>query len=112
VAFSRRRTAVKTALLDQSVVAGYGNLSVDELLWQTGICPTAPARDVSEEAVRRLTVFGPPHLLGMLERGGSHRGTISPAVRAGLPPCPRDGAPLRRDLVGGRTTIWCPEHQV
>jgi formamidopyrimidine-DNA glycosylase len=32
-------------------------------------------------------------------------------VRATLPPCPRDGAQLRRDTVGGRTTIWCPVHQ-
>lgn len=111
-AFARRRTPVKAVLLDQSVVAGYGNMSVDEILWQTDISPFTPARDVPAEAVDRLVRFAPPHLRGMLERGGSHRGTITPEIRASVPPCPRDGAPMRRDDVGGRTTIWCPTHQV
>jgi len=109
---ARRRAAVKAVLLDQTVVAGYGNMSVDEVLWQTGVCPLAPARDVPVDDVVRLVEFAPTHLMGMLDRGGSHRGTIDPDVRADLPPCPRDGTPLRRDRVGGRTTIWCQHHQV
>ena len=109
--FERRRASVKAVLLDQAVVAGYGNMSVDEVLWQTGIAPTAPARDLSEPAVHHLVESARPHLLAMLELGGSHRGTIDPEVRAAVPPCPRDGGPLRRDRVGGRTTIWCPGHQ-
>jgi formamidopyrimidine-DNA glycosylase len=110
-AFARRRAAVKTVLLDQSVVAGYGNLCVDEVLWQAGISPSTPARDLSRKAIGRLVELARPHLLGMLARGGSHRGTIDPELRASLPPCPRDGAPLRRDQIGGRTTVWCPVHQ-
>lgn len=110
-AFARRGTPVKSALLDQRLVAGYGNMCVDEVLWQTGISPLAAAREVPGEAVERLVEFAPPHLRDMLERGGSHRGTITPEVRAAVPPCPRDGAPMRREDVGGRTTIWCPEHQ-
>ncbi len=109
--FARRQTPVKATLLDQSVVAGYGNMCVDEVLWQTGIAPITPSRDVSADAVERLVAFAPLHLRRMLRRGGSHRGTISPQVRAHLPPCPRDGAPMRREQVGGRTTIWCPAHQ-
>ena len=111
-AFARRRTAVKSAMLDQSVVAGYGNMCVDEILWQVGIAPTAPARDVSFAAVERLVEFARPHLIDMLDRGGSHMGTIGPDVRAAVPPCPRDGAALRREAVGGRTTVWCPAHQL
>jgi formamidopyrimidine-DNA glycosylase len=110
-AFARRRTPVKAALLDQSVVAGYGNMCVDEVLWQIGLSPLTPARDVSPSTIRRLVEFAPPHLRKMLARGGSHRGTIDPEVRATVPPCPRDGAPMRREQVGGRTTIWCPTHQ-
>lgn len=110
-AFSRRGTPVKSALLDQGVVAGYGNMCVDEVLWQAGIAPVTPARDVPAADVEWLVAFAPGHLRDMLDRGGSHRGTVTPAVRAALPPCPRDGAPMRRDQVGGRTTIWCPEHQ-
>ena len=110
-AFARRRTPVKSALLDQSVVAGYGNMCVDEVLWQIGLSPVAPARDVPMSAIERLVEFAPAHLREMLARGGSHRGTIDPEVRAEVPPCPRDGAVMRRDRVGGRTTIWCPAHQ-
>ena len=110
-AFVRRRAPVKAVLLDQGVVAGYGNMCVDEVLWQIGLSPVTPAREVPAAAVRRLVEFAPAHLLGMLERGGSHRGTIDPGVRAAVPPCPRDGTPMRREQVGGRTTIWCPAHQ-
>jgi len=110
--FGRRRAAVKAVLLDQSAIAGYGNMTVDEVLWQTGISPVAPARDVSPEALQRMASFATDHLLGMLARGGSHTGTLDPDVRATLPPCPRDGVPLRRDRVGGRTTVWCPHHQL
>ena len=109
--FARRRAAVKAVLLDQGVVAGYGNMCVDEVLWQIGLSPATPAREVSPVAIRELVEFAPIHLRGMLERGGSHRGTIDPAVRAAVPPCPRDGAPMRRERIGGRTTIWCPAHQ-
>jgi len=111
-ALGRRRAAVKTVLLDQSVVAGYGNMSVDEVLWQVGVSPLAPARELPVRVVERLVGTARPHLLEMLEHGGSHRGTIDPEIRADVSPCPRDGAPRRRDRVGGRTTIWCPAHQL
>ena len=110
-AFGRRGTPVKSALLDQSVVAGYGNLCVDELLWQVGIDPHRPAREVPDATVTDLVAFARPHLRKMLRRGGSHRGTSAPEIRAALPSCPRDGVPLKRSEVGGRTTVWCPGHQ-
>jgi formamidopyrimidine-DNA glycosylase len=109
---ARRRAPVKAVLLDQATVAGYGNLCVDEVLWQAGIAPSRPARDLAAADAVRIAATAAAHLPAMLARGGSHRGTISPAVRAALPPCPRDGGPLRRDSVAGRTTVWCPAHQV
>lgn len=109
---ARRTIPLKSALLDQSVVAGFGNMSVDEVLWQAGLSPLTSARDVPASAICRLVEVGRACLPAMLRRGGSHRGVIDPSVRADLPPCPRDGAPLRRDQVGGRTTVWCLAHQV
>lgn len=106
-----RRAALKAILLDQTVVAGFGNLCVDEVLWQAGLAPDRPAGSLSDAELDRLLAAMREHLPAMLARGGSHRGTISPEVRAALPPCPRDGAPMRRGTVGGRTTIWCPTHQ-
>ena len=46
----------------------------------------------------------------LIERGGSHMGDFLPHRVAGGT-CPRDGAPLQRQTVGGRTTYWCPAHQ-
>ncbi len=108
----RRRSPLKSTLLDQSVIAGLGNLCVDEVLWQAGLSPLAPSDTIDRGHVERLIDTMGEHLPLMLERGGSHRGTIDPEVRAALPPCPRDGATLRRDRVGGRTTVWCPVHQL
>lgn len=107
----RRRAPVKAVLLDQSAVAGYGNLCVDEVLWQAGVAPDRTASSLTRAEVRAIARAGARHLPAMLARGGSHRGTVSPEVRATLPACPRDGTPMRRGTVGGRTTVWCPVHQ-
>lgn len=111
VRLGRRRAAVKTILLDQSVVSGFGNMCVDEVLWQSGISPAAPANSLDRARLEAFVSACGEHLPAMLERGGSHTGTLDPEVRSAVPPCPRDGAPMRRDTVGGRTTIWCPVHQ-
>lgn len=107
----RRRAALKAILLDQTVVAGFGNLCVDEILWQASIAPHRPANSLMDAEVDDLLAAMREHLPAMLARGGSHTGTISPDVRAALPPCPLDGAPLLRSTVGGRTTISCAVHQ-
>ena len=107
----RRTAAIKAVLLDQSVVAGFGNMSVDEVLWQAGISPLRPANTLGPDDFAAIVAATRRHLPAMLARGGSHTGMIDPGVRAGLPPCPRDGAPLTRDTIGGRTTVWCRMHQ-
>ena len=102
--------ALKARLLDQRRVAGLGNLLVDEALWRAGLSPLREARslDAPESARLHRNIRRTLAVLG--ERGGSHTGDLQPArVRGGC--CPRDGTPLRREQVGGRTTYWCPEHQ-
>lgn len=106
-----RRAALKAILLDQSVVAGFGNLCVDEILWQAGVAPDRSAGSLTSGELDAVCSAMREHLPAMLDRGGSHRGTITPEIRSALPPCPRDGTPLRRGTVGGRTTVWCPSHQ-
>ena len=110
-ALAGRRAALKSVLLNQSIVAGFGNLCVDEVLWQAGLSPETPAGRLGNDVIAVLIDTMRLHLPAMLARGGSHRGTIDPELRAAMPPCPRDGAPMRRDTIGGRTTVWCPLHQ-
>lgn len=107
----RGRRALKAVLLDQSRLAGLGNMTADEILFQAGVAPTAPAAEVSEDGIDRIVETIRTHLPAMLDRGGSHTGELDPDRRSELGPCPRDGAPLVRAVVGGRSTVWCPAHQ-
>jgi formamidopyrimidine-DNA glycosylase len=110
VALDGSRAPIKARLLDQQRIAGLGNLLVDEVLWRAGIDPTRPARSLEPAEVKRLHVVIRRTLPRLLAKGGSHRGDLMDArVPGGL--CPRDGSPLRRQTVGGRTTYWCPAHQ-
>jgi formamidopyrimidine-DNA glycosylase len=109
--FGARRTPIKSALLDQTAVAGVGNMLVDEVLWWAGIDPHRPARTLDAGELEALARTIRRRLPVMLRRGGSHTGVLSPAVRATAPPCPRDGHGLHRDRIGGRTAVWCSHHQ-
>ena len=110
-ALARRRAPLKAVLLDQRAIAGLGNMLVDEVLWWSGLDPHRPAASLTVDEVAALQAAIRRRLPVMLRRGGSHTGTLSPAVRSGEAWCVRDGTPLRRETVGGRTTVWCPLHQ-
>ena len=102
--------ALKARLLDQRRVAGLGNLLADEALWRARMSPVREARSLNSAETTRLHRAIRTTLSVLGQRGGSHTGDLQPArVRSGC--CPRDGAQLRREQVGGRTTYWCPEHQ-
>jgi formamidopyrimidine-DNA glycosylase len=111
-ALARRAAPLKAVLLDQTAVAGLGNLLVDEVLWWAGLDPRRPGRSLDADEVRTLHAQVRRRLPVMMRRGGSHTGVLSPDVR-GISgwPCPRDGTPMERSVVGGRTTIWCSLHQ-
>ncbi|WP_407688607.1 DNA-formamidopyrimidine glycosylase family protein [Mycobacterium sp. HUMS_1102779] len=82
-ALAGRRGRLKTTLLDQSVIAGLGNLLVDELCWRARVLPKRPVDGLA---------------------GGDVRDEPEPH-------CPRCGAGLARGRVGGRTSLWCPRCQ-
>ncbi|MEM8782768.1 MAG: bifunctional DNA-formamidopyrimidine glycosylase/DNA-(apurinic or apyrimidinic site) lyase [Planctomycetota bacterium] len=116
--------ALKAALLDQALVAGLGNIYVDELLFTVRLSPWAPANDVSRRDCERL-VRAMRTLLGRaIEAGGT---TLRDYVdadgraggfalkhrvygRSGLP-CTRCRAMLRSGLIAQRTTVWCDRCQ-
>lgn len=104
------RVAIKARLLDQSKIAGIGNLAGDEILWRAGLSPLRPAADLDERELRRLHRRIGSTLRLLIRRGGSHTGDLIAARHPGGA-CPADGSALRRATVGGRTTWWCPTHQ-
>ena len=103
---SRSRAPIKAVIMDQSRIAGLGNLLCDEALWRAGIDPARAADTLDDDEVRRLhrAIRDTLRILG--RRGGSHTGDLTAQRGPGLP-CPRDGAPLLRRTVGGRTTYSC-----
>lgn len=106
---SGRSAPIKAVLLDQSSVAGLGNMLVDEILWRADVDPRrkkldAATTDLVHSRMRAV-------LVQLARRGGSHAGRLSVELRVPGSTCPRDGAILSRATVGGRTTFWCPKHQ-
>ncbi|HXQ19442.1 MAG TPA: DNA-formamidopyrimidine glycosylase family protein [Acidimicrobiales bacterium] len=101
---------LKARLLDQSRLAGLGNLLVDEILWRTGLSPLRPCDALSDDEVRRLARGVRGTVEALIGRGGSHTGDLMEERRRDGR-CPRDGAVLARTEVGGRTSFWCPVHQ-
>ncbi len=110
-ALAGRRGVLKSTLLDQHVVAGLGNLCVDEVLWWAGLDPRRFVGSLSADEIEQLSSAIRRRLPIMLARGGSTTGVLNPSVRATCPPCDRDGTPLERATIGGRTAVWCPLHQ-
>ena len=101
---------LKARLMDQARLAGVGNLLADETLWRAGLDPRRPAGSLTQSELRRLHRHLRAAVSDLITRGGSHAGDLMPArARGGV--CPRDGSPLTRGTVGGRTTWWCPAHQ-
>lgn len=109
---SGRRTAVKAALLDQSVLAGLGNMLVDEILMKSGVDPRRSVASLDEATVTALHRNTRAVLDRLWKRGGSHAGDLAVELRRPGAGCPVDGTPLARANVRGRTTFWCPKHQV
>lgn len=101
---------LKAALMNQSRVAGLGNLLTDDVLWRAGLAPTRMAKGLTDDEIDRLVAAIHETIRELGERGGSHTGDLRderhPSGR-----CPLDGSPLRRDRIGGRSTWWCPVHQ-
>ncbi|HET7489335.1 MAG TPA: DNA-formamidopyrimidine glycosylase family protein [Acidimicrobiales bacterium] len=109
-ALGRSAAPLKARIMDQSRLAGVGNLLADEALWRAGLDPRRPADSLTPAEHRRLYTHLRRSVADLITRGGSHTGDLMPArVRGGL--CPRDGTPLIREAVGGRTSYWCPKHQ-
>jgi formamidopyrimidine-DNA glycosylase len=106
---ARRRGSIKALLMNQRFVAGLGNLTVDEALWQARIAPERGAGGLTEE--ERGLLY---RKIRKVLRDSMAAGLV-PAKRTWLtgaravpePKCPRCGSRLRRGRVAGRTTYWC-----
>lgn len=119
-----RRAPVKAALLDQTTVAGVGNIYADEALWRARIDPRRPARDLDLDEVKALH-RGIREALraGIRRQGATLRDYRRPDGSSGAmqnefkvygrdgEPCLRCGAPLEKTRIAGRGTWFCSSCQ-
>lgn len=123
-----RRRALKPLLLDQTFLAGLGNIYVDEALWRAGLHPLRRSdslsgrdagrllraiRSVLTAAVERRGTSlgeGKPNFAGLGGRRGRNQALLGVFRRAGLP-CPVCGAAVERFVVAQRGTHVCPRCQ-
>lgn len=109
--FASRGTPIKQLLLDQSVIAGLGNIYAAEALWYARIHPATAARQLTLARVTRLLDGIRLTLRLALDDVGRHQygsATERLAVydREGQP-CTRCDAPITRTTQGQRSTYWC-----
>lgn len=121
----RKRTAlIKPLLLNQQVVAGLGNIYVDEALFMAGVHPERRAKTLTAEEVDRLHAAIQTVLAAAIQRRGTtfssyqdiegRSGQYQDSLRVFRQEgaaCPRCSTPIVRVVVGGRGTYICPDCQ-
>ena len=129
VAYMRRqlrnsRRPIKNALLDQSLVAGVGNIYADETLFAAGISPHRTSGSLDETQLDMLRRSLITVLEASIGAGGTtfsdfrdltgtngNYGGLALVYRRGGQDCRRCGAVIQRDKLAGRSTHWCPSCQ-
>jgi formamidopyrimidine-DNA glycosylase len=122
---AQRRRQIKSLLLDQRVIAGLGNIYVDEALFAAGVHPLQPADTLDDARVERLhraivdilqrsianhgTTLR-DYRTGQGEPGRNQRSLRIYGLRAGTP-CIVCATPIQRLVVGQRGTVFCPHCQ-
>ncbi len=118
------RRALKPALLDQAVIAGLGNIYVDEILFRCGLHPKRIACALPKSCCEDLVQQTRKTLLSAIKAGGStlrdyrrangDTGAFQNAHqvygRSGQP-CPQCGRPLLKTILAQRTTVYCAHCQ-
>lgn len=119
--YGKCKKTIKQCLLEQTIVAGIGNIYSDEILFMAGIYPARPANSLKYKEWERLAIVIPERLSYFIEKnkitpeeyletkGKDYRNTPFLQVygHAGKP-CPICGDTFCRIVVGGRGSVYCP----
>jgi formamidopyrimidine-DNA glycosylase len=120
----KRQTNIKAALLDQTLIAGLGNIYVDEALWLAEVAPERRASSLTMLELQRIRKAAAKVLREAIKAGGTTFSTFKDAQggngsyvkrlkvfgRQGLV-CTRCGETILKIKVAGRGTHWCPSCQ-
>jgi formamidopyrimidine-DNA glycosylase len=123
-ALSNRKIPIKTALMDNHIVVGIGNIYACETLFKAGISPNRPAQDIKAEELAKITADARKVLTAAIESGGSSlRDYVQTSGEKGYfqhkffvygrqhQPCFICSTPIQRIVQSGRSTFYCPACQ-
>lgn len=115
------RRRLKDALMDQSVVAGVGNIAISEIFWRLRLRPDIGVRELHDEQMRELASEIPKYFDEIIDaqladeivyigEGNDEENPFDVYGREGEP-CPRCGTAIQRQTIGGRSSYYCPKCQ-
>lgn len=112
--FEKKKGSIKTALMNQSFIAGLGNLYVDEMLFHSGIHPKSKAENLSKKELSEMY----KNMMEILETVTKSKTEGTKLPDSYLRPhrtegedCPNGKGKIKMIKVGGRSTYFCPECQ-
>ncbi len=121
---SGKARPIKSALLDQTLVAGIGNIYADESLFLAGVCPRKPSGTLKDKELEKICLSIVKVLKISIGKGGTtfsdfrdldglngNYGGASWVYRRGGEPCRKCGTKIYREKISGRSTHWCPQCQ-
>ncbi len=122
--FKSKNIAAKKVLMDQSLIAGIGNIYADEILWASRVHPLSVSSKLSDKDTKEIYKNIKKVLKLAIERRGTSTsdfrdtdgkkgsyGDLRNVYRRTDLPCPMCGGPVERITVGGRGTHFCPRCQ-
>jgi formamidopyrimidine-DNA glycosylase len=123
--FAQRRVRIKTALLNQEIMSGVGNIYADEALWRAKVHPESLTSELSRKKITAVIDSATQVMQEAIAKGGTsfddlyidvngESGFFDQSLSAygrEDEPCPRCGAPIRRIVISARSSHFCPRCQ-
>jgi formamidopyrimidine-DNA glycosylase len=123
--FAKRNVKIKTALLNQEIMSGVGNIYADETLWRAKIHPETSTAALSSKKIARIIDYATEVMGESITQGGTsfddlyinvngESGFFEQSLAAygqTNQPCPRCGTPIKRITFGARSSHFCPRCQ-
>jgi formamidopyrimidine-DNA glycosylase len=123
--YRKRNIKIKTALLNQEIMSGVGNIYADETLWRAKIHPEISTADLSAKKISTTIDFATEVMQEAINQGGTsfddlyinvngESGFFEQSLAAygqEDEPCPRCGTPIKRITFGQRSSHFCPRCQ-
>jgi formamidopyrimidine-DNA glycosylase len=123
--YLRRNIKIKTALLNQEIMSGVGNIYADETLWRAKVHPETITSELSAKKIVTIIDYATQVMSEAIEKGGTsfddlyinvngESGFFEQSLAAygqEGEPCPRCGTPIKRITFGARSSHFCPRCQ-